>query len=124
MPLPDRRPGDKLVFDPYEHKLNQVTLACSYDDYAWCVSSRSEIARRHALGRGSDPVLTVAVKGRRGHRLLRALLLRIAAQRGWLAVLDRVHLRGVVGGGRLQLLYQHRVGAVARKTKGALCLFS
>jgi Ca2+-binding RTX toxin-like protein len=36
--------GDKLVFDPYEHKLYQVTLAYSYDDYAWYVSSRSEIA--------------------------------------------------------------------------------
>lgn len=36
--------GDKLMFDPYEHKLYQVTLAYSYDDYAWYVSGRQEIA--------------------------------------------------------------------------------
>jgi Ca2+-binding RTX toxin-like protein len=36
--------GDKLVFDPYEHKLYQVTLDYSYDDYAWYVSDRQEIA--------------------------------------------------------------------------------
>lgn len=36
--------GDKLVFDPYEHKLYEVTLAYDYDNYGWYVSSRSEIA--------------------------------------------------------------------------------
>jgi Ca2+-binding RTX toxin-like protein len=36
--------GDRLVFDPYEHTLYQVTLGYDNDYGAWYVSSRHEIA--------------------------------------------------------------------------------